>query len=321
MTSSWYKVVRVWIKTALWFSYDEISVNGKSHFPDKGPVIVVANHQNTLIDPLLIACFLPRAFHFLLRASFFSGKAAHIIAEKLNMMPIYRPRDGVNVKEKNQEVFDQCVQLLSNNQCLLIFPEGSHLGKYTLRPFQKGFARIAEQFLKENSESLTILPIGLNYFKLDGLGNRVFINVGKGITLKANQLDQGASFLNALKQQTEKQLSELIINFPLNDEYTTKEKQVKELFQQSAHIKTLWEAAKQTDFPNNIKLTETTQKHRKKWWKICLTPLHIIPHVVAKPISVKAKDQQFQPAIYLMVSLITHTILWPLVALVIWVFY
>ena len=69
-------------------------------------------------------------------------------------MPIYRIRDGVQQLGKNQEIFEQCFSILNKQKALMIFPEGSHNRKRTIRPLSKGFTRILygtlEKYLELN---------------------------------------------------------------------------------------------------------------------------------------------------------------------------
>lgn len=302
-----YAIVKRWIKTALFFSFRKIKVNGKHNVPKKGPVIILANHQNTLIDPLILACYLPHTFNFLLRASFFNSNAGKSIAKNLNMWPIYRPRDGADFAEKNQAVFDACVTMLNNNETILIFPEGSHLGKWTLRPFQKGFARIAHAFLEQAGDNteLTILPTGLNYFNLKWLGDKVVVNVGEPITMSKSDLTDIAKFSNSLKQRGYEAVAELMLNIPDTDTYDAQEKRA-DAFLQSTNNSNKALSSAMTEFNSE------TRVPNKRVLKFRLTnllwPIHILAHLIAKQILKNIKDPQFQPSVYMMVSLVVHTL-------------
>ena len=48
-----YMILRVWVRLTLRIFYKEFTVNGRERLPRKGPMIVVANHPNTLMDPLI----------------------------------------------------------------------------------------------------------------------------------------------------------------------------------------------------------------------------------------------------------------------------
>ena len=85
--------------------FRNIKVHNK---PSKyGKTIYVSNHAASFMDPLVIAAFNRSVVYFLTRSDVFTPftKPIFWIA---HMLPIYRQRDGVNTKEKNNEVFRKC---------------------------------------------------------------------------------------------------------------------------------------------------------------------------------------------------------------------
>ena len=309
MKSLWYGLIKRWVKTALLIFYKKIKVTNKAGVPKKGPLIIVANHQNTLLDPLLLACFIPRTFFFLLRASFFSSKFGRVMAKSLNMMPIYRPRDGVNIAKKNEAIFNYCVDLLNKEKTILIFPEGSHLGRWTLRPFQKGFARIAQAYLNQpNAAPLQVLPIGLNYFDLSNAANKVVIAVGEKITLIPAAETNSPAFLNELKDNAFEKLKKTILFIPNNEQYEALANDCKHIM--ASETNTLKALSKAQAHVNDGVVKYTTKFTTAKTFTIkkLLWPLHLIPHLVANHIRKGVKDPQFKPSVYVVVSLVIHTI-------------
>lgn len=124
----------------------------------------MANHPNGLIDPLIIAVNNPRIQHFLVRAAAFKNPLVKKFLGTLNLMPIYRIIDGVQHLGRNQEIFEKCFSILGSNKTLLIFPEGTHMRKRTIRPLSKGFSRIVFGALERNPDlQIQIVPVGLTY--------------------------------------------------------------------------------------------------------------------------------------------------------------
>lgn len=318
MKSLWYEIIKRWVKSALLIFYKKITVTNKNGVPRKGPLIIVANHQNTLLDPLLLACFIPRTFYFLLRASFFTSKFGRIMAESLNMMPIYRPRDGVNIAEKNDAIFNYCVELLNRGKTILIFPEGSHLGKWTLRPFQKGFARIAQAYLNQpNAKPLHILPIGLNYFDLSTPSNHVVIAVGEQIKLTKTDETNSAAFLNEIKNKAFDELKKNILFIPDNEHYQGLANDCKHILaKESNPVKAIAQAQKHVS-QEKIKYDQAFSLKTTFGFKQLLWPLHLIPHLIASRIRQGIKDPQFKPSVYVVVSLVIHTIQTTLITILI----
>tara|TARA_R110001583_G_scaffold61840_1_gene182347 strand:+ start:4211 stop:5263 length:1053 start_codon:yes stop_codon:yes gene_type:complete len=160
----WYKTVRGIVKIGLFFTHKKIIVYGKENIPAKGAIIFIGNHQNALIDAILIPTTTSRNIHFLTRASAFKSKIAAKILRSLNMIPIYRIRDGFNTIEKNVEIFEQCFEFLKNEKAIQIFAEGEHHLKRRVIPLKKGFARIILGTLQKYPDlNIKIVPVGINY--------------------------------------------------------------------------------------------------------------------------------------------------------------
>lgn len=182
MKRIWYNIVKIYIRTGLFFFFKKIIVNDENNIPKKGAVLLVSNHKNALLDPLLIATTTERNIHFLTRASAFKIRLVRWLLSTVNMLPIYRMRDGKKTLAKNEEVFNQCYDILNNKKCLLIFPEGTHDVKRWVRPLSKGFVRITFGALeKYPTLDLHIVPIGLNFTKATDFAESVSIYYGRPI--------------------------------------------------------------------------------------------------------------------------------------------
>lgn len=141
-----------------------MSVYGKENIPKKGAVIFIGNHQNALIDAIVVPITNNRNIHFLTRASAFKIGVVDQILRSLNMIPVYRVRDGVRTIEKNFFVFEQCIEILKQERAIQIFAEGEHHLRRRVLPLKKGFARIILGTLQKYPNlPIYIVPIGINY--------------------------------------------------------------------------------------------------------------------------------------------------------------
>ncbi len=181
----WYQLVKIYISIGLFFYHKKIQIVGREHIPRKGALLFVSNHKNALIDPLLIATTTTRDIHFLTRASAFKIKLVKWILSTVNMLPIYRIRDGKESLSKNEEIFNTCYNLLNKKRSLLIFPEGTHDIRRWVRPLSKGFTRITFGALEQNPNlELTIIPVGLNYNRAEAFAEAVSIYYGAPLQVK-----------------------------------------------------------------------------------------------------------------------------------------
>ena len=222
MKTLWYYLFKAFIKTALFFYTKQIKVVGKENIPKKGAILFTSNHPNALIDPLIIATHNPRIQHFLVRAAVFKNPYIKRFLATLNLMPIYRIRDGKSELSKNQAIFNQCFEILKNEKSLLIFPEGSHNRKRTIRPISKGFTRIVFGTLDKYPETkITIIPVGLTYQNASVFPSKVALHYGKPIV--ANNFynaEEINTSIKQLKEQVSSQLMELTVHIDDTENYT-----------------------------------------------------------------------------------------------------
>lgn len=154
------------------------------HFPKDRPVILVANHQNAMMDPMVLCVETKPQLHWLTRADIFKKPFINKLLRNLNMLPVYRERDRVtDLSAYNQLTFDTCNERLKEGAVVCLFPEGSHRGKKQLVPLKKGVVRLALNTLDSGIENGCIVPVGLDYEDFYNYRKNLLIMVGKPIDL------------------------------------------------------------------------------------------------------------------------------------------
>lgn len=175
----------VWVGAKLF--YRKFRVIGKENFPKDGPVIVVSNHQNGLMDPVMCCLSAPRQLHFLTRADVFKKPLVAKILFKLNMMPVYRPHDRVpDMAERNEYIFNHCVDRLKKGAAVALFPEGNHGNEYFIRPMKKGLSRMVYRSIEKHPElkSIKIVPMGIHYSDYEDFRADFTVRIGEPIELE-----------------------------------------------------------------------------------------------------------------------------------------
>jgi 1-acyl-sn-glycerol-3-phosphate acyltransferase len=219
----WYNSVRLLVKTGLFFYSKKIRVSGTENIPKKGAVLFCANHPNGLLDPLMITTNCERRSYYLVRAAAFKNPFVKKFLISLNLMPVYRMRDGINEVGKNKEIFENCFELFKKGETLLIYPEASHNRKRTIRPLSKGFTRIIFGALEKYPDlKITIIPVGLTYQNASYYPSKVAINYGKPIATEDfyNSIDI-ASSVNNLKNEVSNQLKKLSVHITDDENYAS----------------------------------------------------------------------------------------------------
>lgn len=134
-------------------------------FPEKGPLIICANHPGAFLDPIVIAASSKRRIFFLAKAAVFKGSFAKWLLPKFNMIPVYRKQDDPSQMHKNDETFSRCYDHLLAGDAILIFPEGVSATERKLKELKTGAARIAlGACAKSNFKTeVKIICLGINY--------------------------------------------------------------------------------------------------------------------------------------------------------------
>ncbi len=165
-------ILKLFIRAALWLFCAEINTKNKYLLNTKGPLLIIANHPNSFLDAIIIGTRYNRTIHFLARGDVFTKKLHRFLLSLLNMIPVYRLREGKEFLHLNEYAFVESARLLKNNEAVLIFIEGTCLNTNALQPFKKGTARILQACHTENLfPQIHLAGIAYNNFK--GLGKRV----------------------------------------------------------------------------------------------------------------------------------------------------
>jgi len=174
------QLLKIFIQAGLWLFCHKIHLKNKQLFTTKGPLLIIANHPNSFLDALIIGSYYKRRVYFLARGDAFKKPIHRFILESLNMIPVYRLREGKEFLHLNDYAFNKSIDLLSKGYAVLIFIEGICINSNELQPFKKGTARILEGIQKLNIHpKIHIVGIAFNQFK----------GIGKTVNLVVSEMD------------------------------------------------------------------------------------------------------------------------------------
>ncbi len=222
-----YAFLKTWI-VLFWHGkiyYKKIVISNAEYVPRDGHLIFTPNHQNALMDPLAIILALKTQPVFVARSDIFKKPLIAKFLILIKILPIYRIRDGFSSLKKNNEVFTKTIDVIENKNGLCVLPEGNHEGHRRLRPFKKGFARIAFQTEEANDfkMDIKIVPVGLDYSSYEKCRSVLHINFGKPLPVsdfyeiyKKNNVKG----INALKDELSKHLKPLMVNIESEEFYS-----------------------------------------------------------------------------------------------------
>jgi 1-acyl-sn-glycerol-3-phosphate acyltransferase len=173
-----------------WF-YRDIPVTGRDNIPVDAPLLIAVNHQNALVDSLIVGWVIPRRITMTAKATLTNNPLVALLFKFVGVVPLRRMSDearkstGVPVdRARNTEAFREILDLLGRRGAVLIFPEGKSHNELGLEPLRSGMARLALQARDERLiTGLRILPVGLVFENKGVPGTIAGVNIGEPIEM------------------------------------------------------------------------------------------------------------------------------------------
>ena len=123
--------------------------DGTDRIPDRGPVLLIANHQS-YYDPPFIGCWITRRqLDFLARGSLFKFKPFAWLLKTVHTMPIKQGAGDTGAMK-------EALRRLGEGRAMLVFPEGSRTRDGSISPFERGTALLLKR------AHCTIIPVGIS---------------------------------------------------------------------------------------------------------------------------------------------------------------
>ncbi|HET7232221.1 MAG TPA: lysophospholipid acyltransferase family protein [Longimicrobium sp.] len=134
--------------------------------PGRGPVLIVANHPNSLLDPGMVFAVARRPVSFLAKAPLFSHPGVGWLVKGAGAVPVYRQQDQADTgatTAQNEDTFRAVWDALARGRAVGIFPEGTSHSHPSLVPLKTGAARIALGAALRTGAAFPIVPVGLSF--------------------------------------------------------------------------------------------------------------------------------------------------------------
>jgi glycerol-3-phosphate O-acyltransferase/dihydroxyacetone phosphate acyltransferase len=160
--------------------YYRMSPAGRA-VPGRGPVLLIANHPNALLDPILVAAAARRPVRFLAKAPLFRTPVFGRLVRSAGSIPVYRQQDDPTATGRNSDSLREAHAALAGGTAVAIFPEGISHDEPALSPLKTGAARIALGAAALAGGTVPVMPLGIVLREKERFRSEALVVVGDPI--------------------------------------------------------------------------------------------------------------------------------------------
>lgn len=197
------RAVAAVLRRSVHLFFREVEIVGVERIPSGVPLVVVANHVNGIIDPVLVGLLRLQA-RFLAKSTLWKHPVIRPILGATGAIPVHRHQDHADTA-KNAGSFDRCHDALARGETIALFPEGKSHDGVGLAPLKTGAARIVlEAEAKHGALGVRVLPVGLTFDAKNVFRSRALVRVGEPIDPSADGATWGRDPHAAVRRLTER---------------------------------------------------------------------------------------------------------------------
>lgn len=203
------------VRSLVGFYYPNIEISNRERIPARGPVLLVANHPNSLKDAVVLGITARRPVRFLAKAPLFEVPVFGPVMHALGMLPAYRREDDPSKVGRNMDTLADAAGILTEGDVLGIFPEGKTHDAPKVEMVKSGASRIAMQAVEKGTKGLKVVPIGLSYEEKERFRSAVWVRVGEPIDVDswvAEHDNDPKRATRPLTKEIDKRLKELAVH-------------------------------------------------------------------------------------------------------------
>lgn len=115
--------------------YNRLTVISGDKIPDKGPLIIVANHSSYL-DPIYLSAVMPWKLNYMAKKESFNNLVGRTILSRLGAFPVDRSKADI-------KAIKTAIRLLKSENVLAIFPQGERRDESEITDIKNGASYFA----------------------------------------------------------------------------------------------------------------------------------------------------------------------------------
>lgn len=218
-----YRALRRIARTALGWYYADVMVEGREQLPAAGPLLLVANHPNALIDAMLVAVAIPRRVLLTAKATLFEQPVLAALLRAVGVVPLRRAKDEQGATTgaapstaRNADAFHMVTDALASDGVVLVFPEGISHDAPAMAPLRTGAARMALLAHGAGVTALHVVAVGLTYEEKERPRSRVLVRIGEPLDV-GRWIGANGSDAATLTAELDARLRLVTLNFATAD--------------------------------------------------------------------------------------------------------
>ena len=204
-------------RAALFAFFRRVEVQGRANVPARGPTLIVANHTNAFVDPLLVLTRLERTVTLTAKSTLRKNPLLGPLVRALHVIEFHRSQDVAEGADpaKNDAALAACARRLAEGGCIVVFPEGVSHDDPALRPFRTGAARIALAYADAHpgGAPLALVPAGLHFEAKERFRSDAGVVFGEAVDLHAWRREHPQADARALTELIERRIRGVTANF------------------------------------------------------------------------------------------------------------
>jgi len=162
--------------------YRRIETAGLDGVPREGAVLLIANHNNGLVDPMLVLAVLPRPVVFVAKSTLWKIPLLGSLLDLFGCIPVVRRHEaeaeGVpGAPDRNEPAFRRLAAVLDAGGAVLIFPEGKSHSEPHLEELRTGAARV----LLLAKADPPVVPLGFWFTRKEEFRSEVLLSFGPAV--------------------------------------------------------------------------------------------------------------------------------------------
>jgi 1-acyl-sn-glycerol-3-phosphate acyltransferase len=184
MSEPWlYRFTRSLLRPLIRLYFSRVEVTGARHLPREGPVILAANHPQSITDALVLGFASHRTLHFIAHSGLFRSPFKRWFLNSCGVIPVYRRDESDASAERNLKAFAAVYDAIEAGQVVCIFPEGTSGQERRVQKLKTGAARMAlgSEARAGWGVGVVMVPVGISFESRGRFRSRVLVSYGDRI--------------------------------------------------------------------------------------------------------------------------------------------